>query len=375
MPAVAVHGANGAPTVRQITSGGCNVRTVEPRSWGPRATLAAPRLVRARGGGDVQPRNVGVVRPVRSPEILGNQGAQCVEREVVGLGFARRRSCAEGLRPSAKGAGMQVCVALAAEPVQLLGTAAAEVMPKERGVIVVDYYSADVAWVPRSLRMWGFTSGHPEERYRSSENRVTLRECARLPAVRCGGWCGCSFLGVALCQCLCLDTGLRGLVMAEEVVIDTAVVGGLLCFLCVQLDAVLQVCVCPLDGCELHVTYCGFGFRGVVGDDPVELEWYRPPDHRFLDFRLSHHAPDFICRRRGRAPSSVLCYGVPWFPRGQVVASLSQRALFEVFSLLRLLEEAGAYGVSRGYVYTFPVIPACHPVQQGQSFKQELGTS
>ena len=68
-----------------------------------------------------------------------------MEREVVGLGFARRRSCAEGVRPSAKWAGMQLRDARAAEPVQLLGVAAAEVMPKERGVVVVDYFPADAA--------------------------------------------------------------------------------------------------------------------------------------------------------------------------------------------------------------------------------------
>ena len=71
--------------------------------------------------------------------------------------------------------------------------------------------------------------------------------------MRCGGWCGCSFPGVAVCRCVWLVTGLCGLVMDEEVVIHTAVVGGLLRFLCVQLDAVLQLCVCPLDDRELHV--------------------------------------------------------------------------------------------------------------------------
>ena len=92
---------------------------------------------------DVQPRNVGAVPSIGvggCPDILDNQGAQCVEGEVVGLGFVRRRSCAEGLLPSAKCAGMQVCDARAAEPVQLLGAAGAEVMPKERGVAVVNYF-------------------------------------------------------------------------------------------------------------------------------------------------------------------------------------------------------------------------------------------
>ena len=87
-----------------------------------------------------------------------------MEREFYSLGFARRQSYAEGVRPSAKWAGMQLRDARAAEPVQLLGAAAAQVMFKERGVLVVDYFPADAARVPRPLRMWGFTGGHPEER-------------------------------------------------------------------------------------------------------------------------------------------------------------------------------------------------------------------
>ena len=225
---------------------------------------------------------------------------------------------------------MQVRDARAAEPVQLLGAAAAEVMPKEWGVVLFEYFPADATSDPRP-RMGGFTGRHPEKRYSSWHNQVTVRECARLCAVRCGGWCDGSFLAVAVCQCVLLVAGLCGLVMDEEVVINTAVVGGLLCFLRVQLDAVLQLCVRPLDGGELHVTYCGFGFRSVVGDDPAELERYRSPEHPFLGLRLPHQAPDLISRWGGRAASGVLCYGVLRYPRGQVVASLSQRTLFEVF--------------------------------------------
>ena len=217
-----------------------------------------------------------------------------MEREVIGSGFARQRGCAEGLRPSAKLAGMQVGEARAAGPVQHFGAATAEVMPKERGIVVADYFPADVARVPSSLRIRGFTGRHPEERYRSWDNRVTLWECARLRAVRCGGSCRCSFPGVAVCQCVWLVAGLRWLVMDEEIVIHTVVVGGLSWLICVQLDAVLQLCICPPDGGELHVTYCGFGFRDVVGDDSVELEWYRSAEHRFLDLRLPHQALDFI---------------------------------------------------------------------------------
>ena len=81
------------------------------------------------------------------------------------------------------------------------------------------------------------------------------------------------------------------------------------------------------------MTYCGFGFQGVVGDDPVELEreWHLSPEHCFLDLGLPHQAPDLVCWWRCRAPSGVLCYGVLWRSRGQVIASLGQRALFEVF--------------------------------------------
>ena len=151
---------------------------------------------------DMRPRNVRAVRSFcvgGCPDVLGNQPAQRVEHEVVSLGFARRRGCADGVRPSAEWAGMQMGDARAAESVQRFGAAAAGVMPKERGVLVPDYFPADVARVPRSPQMWGFTGGYPEERYRSLDNQVTLWECARLRAVRCGGWCGCRLPGVAAC--------------------------------------------------------------------------------------------------------------------------------------------------------------------------------
>ena len=83
---------------------------------------------------------------------------------------------------------MQLDDALAADPAQRFCAAAAEVMHKEQGVVVPDYLPADVARVSRSPRMRGFTGGHPEERYRSWNNRVTLWEWARLCAVRCGRW-------------------------------------------------------------------------------------------------------------------------------------------------------------------------------------------
>ena len=65
------------------------------------------------------------------------------------------------------------------------------------------------------------------------------RECARTGVVRRGGWCDGSCLAVAACPCVWLVAWLCMLVMDEEVVIHTAVMGCLLCFLCVDLDAVL----------------------------------------------------------------------------------------------------------------------------------------
>ena len=44
-----------------------------------------------------------------------------------------------------------------------------------------------------------------------------------------------------MCQCVWLVAGLCWLVMDEEVVIHTVGVGGVLCFVCVQLDALLHL--------------------------------------------------------------------------------------------------------------------------------------
>ena len=55
---------------------------------------------------------------------------------------------------------MKVRDAPAAEPVELLGAAAAKVMPKKRGAVLVEYLTADAARVP-SPRMCSFTFRHP----------------------------------------------------------------------------------------------------------------------------------------------------------------------------------------------------------------------
>ena len=104
-------------------------------------------------GEDVQPLNVGAVPPrAIVPDVLLDQVAQCVEPEVFGLCFAWRQSCAEPMRSSAKWALPQVRDARASEPVQLLGAAAAEVMPTERSAVFVVHLPADSPRVSR-LRM------------------------------------------------------------------------------------------------------------------------------------------------------------------------------------------------------------------------------
>ena len=138
-------------------------RAVRPLDW-QRPCWCAPggagwRCRRVLIAEDVQPFNVGAVHRAIVSDILGNQGAQCVQREVVRLCFGWRRSCAEWMRPPAKWADMKVREARAAEPVQLLGPAAAEVMPKERSAVLVEYLPAE-AGVSRP-RMWSFTVGHP----------------------------------------------------------------------------------------------------------------------------------------------------------------------------------------------------------------------
>ena len=121
---------------------------------------------------------------------------------------------------------------------QLLGAAAAEVMATERSAVFAVHLPADSARVSRP-RMWSFTFGDPEERYCLRDDRASIWECAPFGVVRCGGWCDGSSPVVAACPCVWLVAGLGVLVVDEEVVIHTAVVGCLLCFLCVHLDAVL----------------------------------------------------------------------------------------------------------------------------------------
>ena len=130
-------------------------------------------------GEDVQPLDVGAVLPrAVIPDVLLDQSPQRLECEVFVLRFARRRSRAESVRSPAEWARPQVRDARAAEPVQLLRAAAAEVMSAKGVAVVVVNLHADPAWV-----FWPwmrcFTFGHPDERCRSQDNRATTGEGAR----------------------------------------------------------------------------------------------------------------------------------------------------------------------------------------------------
>ena len=140
-----------------------------------------------RGGGcrwvlvgeDVQPLDVGAVLPrAVVPDVLPDQSPQRLECEVFVLRFARRQRCAESVRSPAEWARPQVRDARAAEPVQLLRAAAAEVMPAKGVAVVFVHLHADPAWVPRPW-MRCFTFWHPEERCRSQDDRATTGEGAR----------------------------------------------------------------------------------------------------------------------------------------------------------------------------------------------------
>ena len=199
---VLVSGADIAPTARQVANGGQTApwrvvvvlvvrdvnRGVRVRVW-QRPGRCAPGG--AGGGGvagssreDVQPFGVGAVLPrAVVPDVLPDQSPQRLECEVFVLRFARRQSRAESVRSPAEWAQPQVRHARAADPVQLLRAAAAEVMPAKGVAVVVVHLHADPAWVPRPW-MRCFNFGHPEERCRSQDDRATTGEGARaLPAV------------------------------------------------------------------------------------------------------------------------------------------------------------------------------------------------
>ena len=69
----------------------------------------------------------------------------------------------------------------------------------------------------------------------------------------------------------CLVLGLYPLVVYDHVAVCSMVPCGVLCQLCVQLGAVLQLRVRSLDGCDLHMVCRCLRFWGVVSEDLRKL--------------------------------------------------------------------------------------------------------
>ena len=95
----------------------------------------------------------------------------------------------------------------------------------------------------------------------------------------CGVWCG-AMCAVATAPLRLPDNALvrqlNRLVMYDQVTVDTLVVRGVLCLLCVWFDAMLQLCLCFSDGRELHVAHCGPCTGCIVSEDLVELQGHHP---------------------------------------------------------------------------------------------------
>ena len=185
-------------------------------------------------GEDVQPLDVGAVLPrAVVPNVLPDQSAQCLECEVFVLRFVRRRSCSELMRSPAEWARPQVRLH------GLQNQCSCSVPPQPRSC-------------PRSgLPSSSFTSmqtphGFPVCGCGASPSGILRRDfvCRTIGSLhgrgsarsgRRNGRC----LAVAAGPCVWLVARLCKLVVDEEVIIRAAVVGCLLCFLCVYLDAVL----------------------------------------------------------------------------------------------------------------------------------------
>ena len=179
----------------------CSPRGRGRKPWGPRPGLAAPRLVRAGGGrgwgvagsSSVRTSNhstSGLPSPAPSFQTFCRIRVRSVWSVRSSSGVSRGGgSRAESVRSPAEWARPQVRDARAAELVQLLRAAAAEVMPAKGVAVVVVHLHADPAWVPRPW-MQCFTFGHPEERCRSQDDRATTGEGgARAPGgATVGAW-------------------------------------------------------------------------------------------------------------------------------------------------------------------------------------------
>ena len=85
----------------------------------------------------------------------------------------------------------------------------------------------------------------------------------------------CGLLG-ALGRRAWLVCRLNRLIMDEQIIVGMLVAQGVLPFLRVQLDAILQLCVRSFHGRERHVAHSGLCIGCIVSDDSVELQGYCP---------------------------------------------------------------------------------------------------
>ena len=146
---------------------------------------------------------------------------------------SRQQSRAEWMRSPAEWARPQVRDARAAEPVQLLSAAAARLMSTKRVAVFVVHLHADPAWFPS--RGCGASPSGILGRGIVCRTIGPLQGRGRARSGRCDGRC----LAVAAGPCVWLVARLYMLVVDEEVIVRAAVVGCLLCLLCLHLDAVL----------------------------------------------------------------------------------------------------------------------------------------
>ena len=171
------------------------------------------------------------------------------------LGLSGARSGAEGVPLPADGTCVHFDDPSPAEPVPRLCAPTAKVVSEKTGLV------ANVAWLFQAVWIWSPARGHPEESVSSGLGpagpgvhllgvrvlwRVVWRDI----------WRWCSRLG-ALGRCAWPVCQLNRGVMYEQVILGTLVARGVLCLLCVQLDAMLQLFVRSCDGAELHGAHCG----------------------------------------------------------------------------------------------------------------------
>ena len=223
----------------------CSPRGRGRKPWGPRPGLAAPRLVRARGGGGGGVAGSSSVRTsnhstsglsslapsfqmfcrIRVRSVWSVRSSSCVLHggEVVQSRCGRRQS-GQDHKFAMHGLQNQCSCSVLPQP---------RSCPRRR----LPSSSFTSMQTPHGLPGHGCIAS-PSGILRRGVVRRTigpLQGRGRARSGRCYGRC----LAVAAGLCLWLVARLRMLVVDEEIIVRVAVLGCLLCFLCVYLDAVL----------------------------------------------------------------------------------------------------------------------------------------